>query len=149
MSELQDVVLLVEDDPDDTHFMRRAFRQASIEATLTVAEDGDKAIEYLTNAEQGDGAMIPVLILLDLKLPRRSGFEVLDWIKSREGLRRIPVVVLTASKTGMDIKRAYDLGANSYLVKPVRSDALLAMASQIDAYWLSLNQRAVLPRNPI
>ena len=90
--------------------------------------------------------MTPVLILLDLKLPRRSGFEVLAWIKRHARLRRVPVVVLTSSKTSTDIERAYDLGANSYLAKPLRPEGLLSMVTQINSYWLSLNERAVVRR---
>ena len=147
MSDYQDVILLVEDNPDDVHLISRAFRKANIETPLEVAEDGDQAVNYLSGIDDADGSEVtPVLILLDLKLPRRSGFEVLAWIKRHARLRRVPVVVLTSSKTSTDIERAYDLGANSYLAKPLRPEGLLSMVTQINSYWLSLNERAVVRR---
>ena len=83
----------------------------------------------------------PVLVLLDLKLPRRSGLEVLEWIRAQTGLKRLPVVVLTSSKEATDVNRAYDLGANSYLVKPVGFDSLLELVKSLEVYWLILNQK--------
>ncbi len=108
---LAERILLVEDNPDDIFMIRRAFEKAKIANPLDVARDGEEAIEYLKDNK-------PVLILLDLKLPKISGFEVLKWIKSMERLKRIPVVVLTSSRNGEDINRAYDLGANSILSSP-------------------------------
>ena len=84
---------------------------------------------------------MPVLILLDLKLPRRSGLEVLEWLRQQPGLKRIPVVVLTSSRQSKDVDRAYDLGANSYLVKPVEFNALLDMMKQVGLYWLMVNEK--------
>jgi CheY-like chemotaxis protein len=110
-SVLAERILLVEDNPDDIFMIRRAFEKAKIANPLDVARDGEEAIEYLKDNK-------PVLILLDLKLPKISGFEVLKWIKSMERLKRIPVVVLTSSRNGEDINRAYDLGANSILSSP-------------------------------
>ncbi|MFC5086213.1 response regulator [Microvirga arabica] len=81
-----------------------------------------------------------MVVLLDLKLPRRSGFEVLEWIKGHPVLRRVPVIILTSSREDVDLKRAYDLGANSYLVKPARPEELLRMVEQIHAYWLGFNE---------
>jgi DNA-binding response OmpR family regulator len=86
-----------------------------------------------------------VLVLLDLKLPRRSGLEVLEWIREREGLKRLPVVVLTSSKEVADVNRAYDLGANSYLVKPVSFNSLLELVKSLEVYWLILNQKPDIP----
>lgn len=136
-------VLLVEDNPDDVDLVRHAFRKAGIGALLRVVGDGDEAVAYLA----GDGAYadrishpMPGLILLDLKLPRRSGFEVLEWARRNEATRHIPIVVLTSSEQHDDIRRAYDLRANSYLTKPIGRDALVAMLSTIDAYWLRLNK---------
>lgn len=106
-------ILLVEDNPDDIFMIKRAFEKAKIANPIDVVENGEKAIDYLEEN-------IPVLVLLDLKLPGISGFEVLKWIKSRERLRRVPVVILTSSQNRKDVNRAYDLGANSYIVKPVR-----------------------------
>ena len=136
-------VLLVEDNSTDALMVRRAFRKANITSPLEVVEDGDKAVDYLT----GQGAYadrarfpLPVLVLLDLKLPRRSGLEVLDWLRQQPGLRRLPVVVLTSSQENADIGRAYDLGANSYLVKPVSFDPLLELIKVLGLYWLVHNQ---------
>jgi len=135
-------VLIVEDDPDDRHMIARAFRRANVEAELDFAEDGDQALAYLDGTLRGEGsAVIPSVILLDLKLPRRSGFEVLAYVKAEGPLRRVPVVILTSSRENTDLARAYDLGANSYLVKPVRPDALLQIAAQVDSYWLRLNEQ--------
>ncbi|MFY7807043.1 MAG: response regulator [Limnoraphis robusta] len=135
--------MLVEDDANDILFVQRAFRQANLTNALHIVKDGDQAIDYLIgNNEYANRDLypIPVLILLDLKLPRLSGLEVLEWIKKHPSLRRIPVVVLTSSKENIDVNRAYDIGANSYLVKPVKFETLTQMIEIIDAYWLKLNQ---------
>jgi CheY-like chemotaxis protein len=137
-------ILLVEDDPDDVLLLRRAFRKASIANSLQVLGDGDAAVHYLN----GEGAYanrerypLPVLMLLDLKLPRRSGHEVLEWLQQQPRLKRLPVVVLTSSQENLDIERAYDLGANSYLVKPVGFDALIEMVKNLNIYWMLLNEQ--------
>ncbi|HJS84785.1 MAG TPA: response regulator [Acetobacteraceae bacterium] len=137
-------VLLVEDEEDDAELIARAFRRAGIANPLERAADGDAAVARL-----GDPARsLPILVLLDLKLPRRSGFEVLEWLRTGGGgaaARRLPVVVLTSSNQERDVRRAYDLGANSYLVKPVGAPALLEMARNLEGYWLRLNRAA----NPV
>jgi CheY-like chemotaxis protein len=137
-------ILLVEDDPNDVLLIQRAFRKAKLTDAIQVARDGEEAVNYLA----GHGAYadrnrypLPVLVLLDLKLPRKSGFEVLEWIRVQPGLRRLPVVVLTSSAEMLDINRAYDLGTNSYLVKPVSFDALLDMVKKLGVYWLILNEK--------
>jgi CheY-like chemotaxis protein len=135
-------ILVVEDDPDDRDLLARAFRKAGIEMPLQFAVDGDEAVACLKDAVGEQPEACPAVILLDLKLPRRSGFEVLEWIKGHPVLRRVPVIILTSSRESVDLKRAYDLGANSYLVKPARSEDLLRMVEQIHAYWLGLNQTA-------
>jgi len=105
--------------------------------------NGDEAVGYLSGespyADRGRFPF-PVLVLLDLKLPRRSGLEVLAWIRGQPGLKRLPAVVLTSSKESVDINRAYDLGANSYLVKPVGFDSLLDLVKSLEVYWMMLNQ---------
>ena len=140
-----DVILLVEDNPDDVALIRRAFRRAGLGASIRLVADGELAVAYLAGeapyAEPGEHPL-PAVILLDLMLPRRSGFEVLEWLRAQPGLRRIPVVVLTSSEQAVDLDRAYDLGANSYLVKPVMVDALTALVRNVDQYWLGLNRRA-------
>ena len=137
-------ILLVEDDPNDVFFIKRAFEKAKIVNPIYVVEDGEEAILYLegqgkyTNREKFP---VPFLILLDLKLPKKSGFEVLEWLKTKEKLKRIPVVVLTSSSESPDINRAYDLGANSYLVKPVSLDNLIEMVKVLELYWIILNKK--------
>ena len=135
-------ILVVEDNPDDRDLLARAFKKAGIAMPLRFAVDGDEAVAYLEGAHGEALVSSPAVILLDLKLPRRSGFEVLEWIKAHPVLRRVPVIILTSSRENVDLRRAYDLGANSYLVKPARSDDLLRMVEQIHAYWLGLNQAA-------
>jgi CheY-like chemotaxis protein len=131
-------MLVVEDDPDDLTLLRRAMRKASVGVTYDVAVDGDEAVAWLERVTAA--GFPPRVVLLDLKLPRRSGFDVLAWIKSQHKLRRIPVVIFTSSSVGADLDRAYDLGANSYLVKPAAPSDLVAMVAQIDSYWLQANQ---------
>ena len=131
-------MLVVEDDPDDLNLLKRAMRKASVGVAYDVAVDGDGAVDWLKRASEGGYS--PRVVLLDLKLPRRSGLDVLAWMKSQDKLRRIPVVIFTSSEVGADLDRAYDLGANSYLVKPAAPADLVAMVAQIDAYWLGVNR---------
>lgn len=140
-------VLLVEDDPNDVLLVKRAFRIAGANAPIKVVNDGQAAVDYLA----GHGIYVdrtthplPSLLLLDLKLPRKSGHEVLEWLRNQPALNRMPVVVLTSSKESKDVHRAYDLGANSYLVKPVAFADLLKMAQTLDLYWLQLNEDPAL-----
>jgi DNA-binding response OmpR family regulator len=90
---------------------------------------------------------LPVFVLLDLKLPRRTGLEVLEWVKERAGVKRIPIVVLTSSKHDSDVNRAYELGANSYLVKPVSFQGLIDLVKTLQLYWLVLNERPALSQS--
>ncbi|MBL6080666.1 response regulator [Belnapia sp. T18] len=142
-------VLLVEDNEDDILCVQRAFRRAKLSNALPVVEDGDAAVAYLSG--QGEYAdrnrhPMPTLILLDIKLPRRSGLEVLEWLRAQAGLRRIPVVMLTSSKESADVDRAFDLGASGYLVKPVDFDGLLEMVKTIGVYWMVMSE---LPSAPL
>jgi CheY-like chemotaxis protein len=137
-------ILHVEDDPNDVLLIARAFRKAETAAQLQVVNDGEQAVQYLggTNSfSKREQFPLPSLVLLDLKLPRKSGIEVLEWIRSQPGLKRIPVVMLTSSRQSVDINRAYDLGANAYLVKPVNFDALVEMMKTLDSFWLRVNER--------
>ena len=136
-------VLLVEDNPDDVDLIAHAFRKAQVSPPLEVVGDGESAIEYLTGRaafEDDERRSLPAFVLLDLKLPRKSGFAVLEWIRATLSLRHVPVVVLTSSGQDRDIRRAYDLGANSYFVKPVRRDALIDMVQVINRYWADFNR---------
>jgi CheY-like chemotaxis protein len=143
MSSLE-AVLLVEDNTDDVELIRHAFRKAQIGSALHVVGDGDMAMAYLAGTAPFDdrGAHpLPSLILLDLKLPRRSGFEVLEWMRGDLRTKHTPVVVLTSSNQEADIERAYTFGAISYLVKPVSRDALLDIVRTLNHYWTRLNLR--------
>lgn len=136
-------ILLVEDNTDDVFLIQRAFRTANLANPIRVIGDGEEAIAYLGGqGRYTDRARypLPVLLLLDLKLPRRSGLEVLEWRLTQPGLRRLPTVVLTSSRENVDVNRAYDLGANSYLVKPVAFEALMDIVKTLNLYWLILNE---------
>lgn len=138
-----DPILVVDDDPDDVELVRRAFRRLRVVNPVRVASDGEEAVAYLAGTGPFADRLanpLPALVLLDLKLPRRSGHEVLDWVKTQPVLRRIPVVVLTSSGERRDVDRAYDLAANSYLVKPVRFDDLVRLIGELNVYWMILNE---------
>jgi CheY-like chemotaxis protein len=134
---MQPKILHVEDNPDDVMLVGLAFTKAGVAAKLEVAADGEKAIAALQNNSDS----LPACVLLDIKLPSISGFEVLSWIRNQPLFRRLPVVMLTSSMLPADINRAYELGANSYLVKPPELDSLIALAQTIDLYWLRTNTR--------
>lgn len=129
------VILLVEDDPDDVFFLQEAFKKAGLAGALRVARDGEEAVAYLLGKDPR-----PSLVLLDLKLPRRSGLEVLEWRRGEPGMTAIPVVVLTSSVSETDVRRAYELGANAYLVKPIESAAQAEMVEALRRFWLGLNR---------
>jgi len=130
-------VLLVEDNPDDVELTLRALKRARLVNPVRVARDGAEALELLF----GEGARLkPKVVLLDLKLPRVSGLEVLERIRGAEATRTLPVVVLTSSREEPDIRRAYELGANSYVVKPVEFEKFVAAVGEVGQYWLVLNQ---------
>lgn len=143
-------ILLVEDDDNDVFLIKRAFRKLNLPHSLHLVEDGEAAINYLQGREpynQKDNFILPELILLDLKLPRISGLEVLQWIRQQPDLKRMPIVILTASRESIDINKAYDLGVNSYLVKPVNFNEFLEMLSTLNSYWLKFNENPALQIN--
>ncbi len=140
--------LLVEDDPDHVLLIQRAFAKAGLVNPLRIVRDGEEAIDYL--AGHGDFAdrsrhPLPSLVLLDIKLPKRSGLEVLQWLRGQAAFRMTPVVMLTSSADSDDIARAYALGVSSYLVKPVLFDDLLTMVKSAGMYWMILNRSADAP----
>jgi CheY-like chemotaxis protein len=142
-----DTILLVEDDPNDILLIQRALYKANVKHPVQVLKDGEEAVLYLGGKQMyadRDRYPLPMLMLLDLKLPRKSGFEVLRWLRQEPGLKLLPVVVLTSSAENSDIQQAYNLGANSYLVKPVGFDGLLEMIKQINLYWLGLNKKPIV-----
>ena len=135
-------LLLVEDDPNDMFLIRRAFKKADINRQLFGVWDGKQAISYLSGSDEfsnRDLYPLPSILLLDLKLPRVSGLDVLAWLKTQDTLRRLVVLILTASGQSADIARAYDLGANSYLVKPLASTQLDEMIRALNLFWCIFN----------
>lgn len=139
------VLLLVEDNEDDAILMKRAVRNSGLKAEVQLLTDGQKAIEYLDGRNgyaDRQTFPFPTLVLLDLKLPKVSGFEVLAWIRSQPELRMLIVIVLTSSNQPSDITRAYELGANSYVLKPPQFQQLLELCRALDRYWLGFNRIA-------
>ena len=130
-------ILLVEDNPRDAELTLRAFRKHNLANSVSVAHDGVEALDILFDP---DGAEQPRVILLDLKLPKLDGLEVLRRLKSDDRTRSIPVVVVTSSNQDPDIKTAYELGANSYVVKPVDFESFMKTMSELGFYWLMVNQ---------
>jgi len=131
-------ILLIEDNPVDIDLTLRAFKYKKLTNPIEIARDGEEALEWVNKWKKG--SPLPVVILMDLNLPKVHGLEVLREIKSNELLKTIPVVVLTTSSDDMDIKTAYSLGANSYIVKPVDFDKFIEVAGQIELYWTVLNR---------
>jgi two-component system, response regulator len=136
-------ILLVEDNPDDEALTIRAFRKSHLANTIVVARDGVEALDYVFATGTYEGRDVddrPHLILLDLKLPRLDGMDVLSRIRSDERSRLIPVVVLTSSREQEDMVKSYTLGANSYIRKPVDFNQFVAAVQQLGLYWLVLNE---------
>lgn len=136
-------ILLVEDNPQDTELMIRALRKQKLANRIHVAEDGEVALDFLFckgKFSDRDFSQSPKVIFLDLKLPKVSGLEVLQELKSNPLTQALPVVVVTSSRENPDIKKAYELGVNSYVVKPVNFDDFLKAMSQIGLYWLLVNE---------
>jgi CheY-like chemotaxis protein len=136
-------VLLVEDDHDDIELMRRACKAADIAHLLNVVTDGDAAIEYLGGTKPYNDRLrypLPQLIFLDVKMPKRDGHQVLQWIRDQVQFRHLPVIMLTGSKELSDINRAYQLGVTSYLLKTAYSKEFTDGVRIILKYWLEMNQ---------
>lgn len=131
-------ILLVEDNPVDIDLTIRAFKKRNLNNPIQIARNGEEALKYIEKWNAGD--QTPVVILLDLKMPKVDGLEVLKVLKTHEKYATIPVVVLTTSSDNKDIEKAYKLGANSYIVKPVNFDKFVEVASQIELYWNVLNE---------
>jgi CheY-like chemotaxis protein len=136
-------VLYAEDEEDDSFFMKRAFAEAGISHPLKIVDDGQEAIDYLSGtgryADRNEYPL-PCLLLLDLNLPRKSGLEVLKWIRNDTSISTLPVIVLTSSLQDADIHRAYVQGANAYLVKPSAPDELAQIVKTIGDFWLNKNR---------
>jgi two-component system response regulator len=141
MSDVEAIeILLVEDDPQDAELALRALRQAKIANHIRVARDGAEAIEILFGDESSNREATPKVILLDLKLPKVDGLEVIQRVKSDPRTKLIPIVVLTSSREQNDIVESYRLGVNSYIVKPVDFERFAEAVQKAGLYWLLLNQ---------
>jgi len=141
------VILLAEDDSNDVLLIQRAFQRNHVANPVQVVRDGEEALAYLSGQApfaDRERHPLPVLMLMDLKMPRKSGLEVLEWVRQQPGLKRLPIIVLSSSNQSPDINRAYGLGANSYLVKPAGFDSLLDLVKNLDMYWLILNEKPEL-----
>ena len=135
---MKSLILSVEDNADDVLILRTAFRKAKISAQFDFLTDGQQAIDYFSVSSNQP---LPTLLLLDLKLPKKSGLEVLAWVRNQPPLKRLPMIMLTSSSQPDDIDQAYNLGANSYLIKPGSIDELIQLAVAIESYWLKTNAR--------
>jgi len=139
-------ILLVEDNPDDVELTLRALKKNNIQNEVIVAIDGVEALDYLFGRGKFEGKdrnQRPVLVLLDLKLPKLDGLEVLKQIRSDEFTKLMPVVILTSSKEESDVIAGYELGANSYIRKPVDFDQFIEAVRQLGLYWLLLNESPI------
>jgi CheY-like chemotaxis protein len=130
-------IMLVEDNPMDLDLTRRAFARRKLVNPLLVARDGAEAIDFIARWDAGEP--LPLVILLDLKLPKVDGLEVLRQIKSHPVYHVIPIIVLTSSADDRDVQTAYQYGANSYIVKPVDFDKFMEVVTHIDLYWMMIN----------
>jgi len=143
---MNQLILLVEDNEDDAFFMQRALRQAGIEHQLQIIPDGQQALDYLGGTGKyadRNAYPLPSIVFLDIKLPYKSGLEVLGWIRQQPDFEKLIVIVLTSSSEPIDLKRAYQLGANSFVVKPPTSEQLLELASAFKLWWLKQNKVVV------
>jgi CheY-like chemotaxis protein len=137
------IILLVEDNPSDVGLTRRAFEKHRIFNELVVVEDGQEALDYLFGRGVYAGRdikVLPTVVLLDLKLPKVNGLEVLKIIRNHDLTRRLPVVILTSSREEEDVAMSYDLGANSYIRKPVDFQQFAEAVRTLNLYWLVLNE---------
>lgn len=143
-------ILLVEDDADDVFFVSEALRRSGIDLPLEVASDGQQAMDLLSKTEESglDRGRVPCLVLLDLNLPRKSGLEVLRWIRQDSPNKSVIVIVLTSSTSDADVAQAYLLGANSYIIKPSDATRLRELGQLIKQYWLGWNQIPIPPPAP-
>jgi CheY-like chemotaxis protein len=135
-------ILVADDSSDDAAILRRAFQRAGLEVPLMFVRDGQEAIDYLSGADgfaDRTSHPMPRLLLLDLKMPKMDGFDVLRWLQEQPELKRMVVTVLSSSDQPKDVNRAYDLGANSYVVKPSSMDGYSKIVGKLRDYWLEVN----------
>jgi two-component system response regulator len=136
-------ILLVEDNPNDVELTKRALQKAHTNSELIIAGDGIEAVKYFFGEHGNNGCLIedlPAVVLLDLNLPRFNGFEVLRRMRAEKKTKQIPIIILTSSDEGKDIISSYDLGANSFVRKPVKFVEFAEVIRILDLYWLAINQ---------
>lgn len=131
-------ILIVEDNPADVLIVQEVFKEGKMYINLNIAEDGEKAMSYLRKENEYKDIETPDLILLDLNMPKKNGFEVLEEMKQDPELRRIPVIVMTISKAEEDILKSYNLYANAYVVKPVEIEQFTNAVKSIEDFWLTI-----------
>ena len=149
MSHHHDVILLAEDNDDHITLILRAFRKGSLINPIFVVKDGEEVIQYLRGVgkfENRDEYPLPSLLLLDLRMPKMNGFEVMEWIRQHPFFKPLRIVVLTTSEDMRDVNRAYQLGANSFLVKPMDLSGFTAIADAIQGHWLWLSKAPEISR---
>jgi CheY-like chemotaxis protein len=134
-------VLLVEDNPDDEELTIRGLERANLQNPVKVARDGQDALDYLFGTDEQDPEPVPAVVVLDVHLPRVSGLEVLRRIRAHERTRRLPVVILTSSREDQDLTDGHDLGANSYVCKPIQFDQFATAVAQLGVYWVLINEQ--------
>ncbi len=140
MSTKRPPILLVEDSEDDAELATLTFQQCGMSAPIVVVRDGEEALDYLFGDNVTSKQRIPFLVLLDISLPKIDGFEVLRRIRSNEETRRLPTVMFSSSNVPEDVERAYDIGANSYVRKPVEFSRYSDTLRQVGQYWINLNE---------
>lgn len=136
-------IVIVEDNPNDAELMVRSLKKNRLANSMIVLEDGEQALDYIfcrSKYADRDSSELPTVIFLDIKLPKIDGLEVLRQVKSNEQTRKIPVIIVTSSKEDPDISTAYNLGANSYVVKPVNFNNFVETINQLGSYWLVVNE---------
>jgi len=140
-------LLVAEDDANDIFLLKHAFQQAEIPNPLHFVHDGQEAVDYLAGVGEfsdRDHYPLPSLLILDLKMPRKTGMEVLTWLNEQPELRRLPVLVFTSSAHQKDVERAYDLGANAFVVKPSSISRRVELAKVIKGFWLDFNEASLV-----
>jgi CheY-like chemotaxis protein len=143
MMRARKAILVAEDSQEDAYILKRAFEEIGCDAPLLFVKDGQEALDYLAGTGEYDDRKtypLPRLMLLDLKMPKLDGFDVLGWLQNQPKLKTLPVTVLTSSDQDKDVDRAYGLGANSYLVKPDSYNGFVEIVQKLRAYWLELNR---------
>lgn len=133
-------ILLVEDNPMDLDLTIQAFTENHLANPIEVCRDGEEALEYMEEHSNEDDDNLPVLVLLDLRLPKVDGIDVLNAMQTNAIWKKIPVIIMTTSREDKDVQKAYDLGANSYIVKPVSFDSFREVVNHIKTYWLLTNE---------